>query len=64
MMGCGGGCGGARAAAANTYPREAMMPDGSRTTVTSAADEKAQRERVFTRMRQEAVTKGYRSRPA
>lgn len=53
-----------RAAAANTYPREAVMPDGSRVTVTSSADEKAQRERVFTRMRQEATTRGYSARRA
>lgn len=57
-MGCQS-CGGKAAAAAAQYPREATMPDGSKVTVTSAADERTQRERWRQRERENARTAGY-----
>lgn len=47
------------AAAAQQYPYEARMPDGSRVTVTSAADERVQRERFAQKEREAARTNGY-----
>ncbi len=57
-MGCQT-CGGKAAAAAQQYPYEARMPDGSRVTVTSAADERVQRERFKQAEREAARTNGY-----
>lgn len=42
---CGGG------ASANKYPYEAVMPDGARVMVSSAAQERVERERAYARMR-------------
>lgn len=42
-----------------TYPRTVVLADGSRTTVTSAAQERAERERVQAQMRRNADTKGW-----
>lgn len=57
-MGCSS-CGSARAAKAATYPREATLPDGSTVTVTSAADERVQRQNAQARMRSQASERGY-----
>lgn len=46
-------------AAQQQYPYDARMPDGSRVTVTSAADERVQRERFKQREREAARTNGY-----
>lgn len=46
-------------AAATTYPYEATMPDGSKVTVTSAADERTQREKFRQAERERARTAGY-----
>lgn len=56
-MGCSS-CGGAAKAAA-TYPREAVMPDGTKVTVTSAADERVQRARYQQAERAKAKVDGY-----
>lgn len=48
-----------RAAAATKYPKEVVLGDGSKVTVTSAADERTQRERFRQREREAARTKGY-----
>lgn len=56
-MGCST-CGG-RAAAASQYPKEATLPDGSKVTVTSAADERVQRDKFRAAERENARTKGY-----
>lgn len=56
-MGCST-CGD-RAKAAATYPREATMPDGSKVTVTSAADERTQREKFRQGEREKARANGY-----
>lgn len=50
---------GKRAEAAATYPREATMPDGTKVTVTSSADERTQRERFRQAERAQAQSKGY-----
>jgi hypothetical protein len=57
-MGCSS-CGGARTAAAGTYPKEAVMPDGTKVTVTSAADERTQRARFHAQERDKARVSGY-----
>lgn len=57
-MGCQT-CNGKAAAAAQQYPYDARMPDGSRVTVTSAADERVQRERFAQKEREAARTSGY-----
>lgn len=57
-MGCSS-CGGARAAAAATYPKEVVLPDGSTATVTSVADERIQRQNAQARMRAQASERGY-----
>lgn len=56
-MGCSS-CGG-RAAAAAQYPREITMPDGTKVKVTSAADERAARERYRQAERTRAKAVGY-----
>jgi hypothetical protein len=56
-MGCAS-CGD-RAAKAAQYPREITLPDGTRTTVTSSAQERTERERYRQREREAARTKGY-----
>lgn len=61
-MGCSS-CG-SRAAAAGTFPREEVMPDGSRVEVTSLADLRTKREKVFMAMRQAAAGRGYTARRA
>lgn len=45
--------------AAAQYPREATMPDGSKVTVTSAADERTQREKFRQAEREKARATGY-----
>jgi hypothetical protein len=59
-MGCSGGCGGARAKASEQYPREVTMPDGSKKTVTSAAQERVERSRIQAQMREASRKQGYR----
>lgn len=58
-MGCSS-CGGKKAQAASVAtPREVKMPDGKIVTVTSAAQERAERDQAWVRMRAEARAKGY-----
>lgn len=58
-MGCST-CGGAKAQAASVAtPREVKMPDGSMVTVTSLAQERAEKDKVWARMRAEARQRGY-----
>lgn len=45
-----------RAATAATYPRTVTLADGSSVEVTSAADERAQRQRAQERMRGKGYT--------
>lgn len=52
-------CGRSDSTPAATYPREATMPDGSKVTVTSAADERTQRARFQQTERDRARTTGY-----
>ena len=56
-MGCSS-CGGAKNSGV-TYPREITLPDGTRMTVTSAANERTERERWRQRERESARIKGY-----
>lgn len=56
-MGCQS-CGRAASAAAQ-YPREVTLPDGSKVTATSAADERTQRERHRQAEREKARATGY-----
>jgi len=57
---CTGGCGGSKAAsAAAQYPREITLPDGTKMTVNSSAQERTERERYRQREREAAKTKGY-----
>lgn len=56
-MGCQS-CGRSASAAA-TYPRDVVLADGSTVTVTSAADERVQRERHRQAEREKARTTGY-----
>lgn len=56
-MGCSS-CG-SRAAASAKYPYEAVMPDGTRVTVTSAAQERLEKDKARARMREAARGKGY-----
>lgn len=56
-MGCSS-CG-KRASAAAVYPRTVKLQDGSEVTVTSAADERAQRLRAQEAMRARAAARGY-----
>lgn len=56
-MGC---CGrGEQASAGATYPREIVLADGSRKTVTSAAMERTERERARQAERAQAKARGY-----
>lgn len=57
MMACGS-CGG-RASAATKYPYDAVMPDGQKITVTSAAMERIERGKATERIRAAAKAKGY-----
>lgn len=57
-MGCSS-CGRAAAAAATQYPKEVTMPDGTKKTVTSAADERTERARFQQAEREAARTRGY-----
>lgn len=61
-MGCSS-CGQRAAVASAKYPYEAVMPDGSKSLVSSAADERVQRQNVQARMRQEAAARGYSAQP-
>lgn len=56
-MGCSS-CG-QRAKAAATFPRTVVLADGSSVEVTSAADERAQRQRAQERLRLRAQERGY-----
>jgi len=57
-MGCAS-CGGSAAKAAAQYPREITLPDGTKMTVNSSAQERTERERYKQRERQVAKAKGY-----
>lgn len=56
-MGCSS-CGGAAKAAAK-YPYEAVMPDGTRVMVSSAAQERVEKDAARARMRDAARGNGY-----
>lgn len=56
-MGCSS-CGGGAAAAAK-YPREIVLADGTKVTVTSAAMERTERERARQAERAQAKARGY-----
>lgn len=56
-MGCSS-CG-SKAKAGVSYPHDAVMPDGSTVTVTSASDERVQRQNAQARMRLQAQAQGY-----
>jgi hypothetical protein len=56
-MGCSS-CG-SRAKQAAKYPYEAVMPDGKKVTVTSASQERIERDEARARMRAAAQGKGY-----
>lgn len=59
-MGCGGGCGGAKAiAASSTEPREVTLPDGTKVTVTSTRQHRAEIDKAHARMRAAAKSRGY-----
>jgi hypothetical protein len=47
------------AASAALYPREAVMPDGSKVTVSSAAQERTERAKAQQRERDQARERGY-----
>lgn len=55
-MGCSS-CGGSKATA--KYPYEAVMPDGSRVMVSSAAQERLEKDNARARMREAARGNGY-----
>lgn len=57
-MGCSS-CGGNKASAAATYPRDITMPDGTTKTVTSAAMERTERARFAQVEREKARANGY-----
>jgi hypothetical protein len=58
-MGCSS-CGGAKAIkASSTEPREVVMPDGKKVTVTSARQEAVERDMAYRRMRDAEKRKGY-----
>ena len=52
-------CGKTTSAAAASYPREITLPNGDKAVVSSAADERVQRERYKAAERQRAATTGY-----
>lgn len=54
-MGCN--CGGK--GAGKQYPYEAVMPDGSRVMVSSAAQERLEKDKARAKMRQNSAGKGY-----
>jgi len=54
-MGCN--CNGKNAG--KQYPYEAVMPDGSRVMVSSATQERLEKDKARARMRQAASGKGY-----
>ncbi len=59
-MGCGGGCGGSKAIkASSTEPREITLPDGTKKTVTSLRQERAEIDMAHQRMRAAAKARGY-----
>lgn len=62
-MGCST-CGGAAAKAAAQYPYEAVMPDGSKVMVSSASQERVERDAARSRMREAARGNGYSVRSA
>jgi len=57
-MGCSS-CSKRAQATAQHYPYEAVMPDGSKVMVSSAADLRVQTQNVQARMRREAAQRGY-----
>lgn len=58
-MGCPS-CGGAKAiAASSTEPREVTLPDGTKVTVTSTRQHRAEIDKAHQRMREAARRKGY-----
>lgn len=57
-MGCSS-CGGRVTSSAAKYPYEAVMPDGTRVMVSSAAQERIERSKAQERIRAQAKTKGY-----
>lgn len=57
-MGCST-CGGKAAKEAAQYPKETVMPDGTKVMVSSAAMERTERERYRQRERAQAKTRGY-----
>jgi hypothetical protein len=56
-MGCSS-CG-SSAKSGVAYPREITLPDGTKMTVTSAANERTERERWRQRERENARARGY-----
>lgn len=58
-MGCPGGCGKARTEAQAVYPREITLSDGTKTMVSSAAQERMERTRAQQRERDASRTRGY-----
>lgn len=56
-MGCSS-CGN-RASAATKYPYDAVMPDGTKVTVSSAQHERLERSKAQERIRAQAQAKGY-----
>lgn len=61
-MGCSS-CG-SRASQSAKYPYEAVMPDGTRVTVTSASQERLEKDAARARMRAAAKGNGYTVRDA
>lgn len=57
-MGCSS-CGGRATSSATKYPYEAVMPDGERVMVSSAAEERSERAKAQSRIRAAAKAKGY-----
>jgi hypothetical protein len=58
-MGCSS-CGGAKAiAASSTEPREVTLPDGTKVTVTSTRQHRAEIDKAHARMRAAAKSRGY-----
>lgn len=56
-MGCSS-CG-KRATESAQYPRNVVLADGSTVQVTSAADERAQRQQAMSRLRERETARGY-----
>lgn len=53
------GCNCGKKGGSTTYPYEATLKDGTKVTVTSAADLRAKQEQAQTRMRQQDAKRGY-----